>query len=106
MFKILYNCSNIKQLNMKDLLDKEIKIGDHVACVYRDNGWIIFGVVTDIKRTEKMETVSVMIIKDGSGHNSHWYASNNNIIKFKQYDDPSMNHYKKIIVIPTNIIPV
>lgn len=84
---------------MKDLFDQEIKIGDHIACTYRDFGWIIYGVVTDIKKTEKLETVSVMILKDGSGHNSHWYA-NNNIIKFKWYDDSSINHYKKIIIIP------
>lgn len=87
---------------MKDLLGNDIKINDHVACTYRDFGWIIYGVVTNIKRTEKVETVTVSIIKDGSGHNSHWYPSKNSI-NFKWYDDPSMNRYKKIIVIPTEI---
>lgn len=87
---------------MKDLLGNDIKINDYVACTYRDFGWIIYGVVTNIKRTEKVETVTVRIIKDGSGHNSHWYSSKNSI-NFKWYDDPSMNRYKKIIVLPTEI---
>lgn len=87
---------------MTDLLGREIKIGDYVACTYRDFGWIIYGVVSNIKKTEKVETISVTILKDGSGHNSHWYSSKNSI-NFKWYDDPNMNRYKKIIIIPTEV---
>lgn len=85
---------------MTDLLGKVIETGDYVACVYRDCGWIIYGYVISIKKTEKVETITVQIIKDGSGYNAHWYSSKDHTIQFKWFDDPSMNKYKKIIVIP------
>lgn len=84
---------------MTDLLEREIKTGDHVACIYKDYSWMVYGVVTSIKKTEKMETISVKVLKDGSGHGKQWYA-NGTTINFKWYDDPSMNKYKKIIIIP------
>lgn len=92
---------------MTDLLEREIKIGDYVACTYKDCNWIVYGVVSNIKKTEKAETVSVTILKDGSGHGKYWYRhANGTTVNFKWYDDPNMNRYKKIIIIPTEIKPV
>lgn len=85
---------------MTDLLEREIKIGDYVACTYKDYNRIVYGVVSNIKKTENVETVSVTVLKDGGGH------ANGTTVNFKWYDDPNMNRYKKIIIIPTEIKPV